>query len=177
MNDGDRLLALILDPDTDADDVRLVYADWLDESGTDPLRAEFIRVQFALALHRVAWPGQAVPWRALARREVLERQEQGLLAGNNRRWALGLPGPLALSSETFIWEFRRGFVEAIRCSADDWLTHADAILAAQPVREVVLTTWPEPSRLFEALWPRIKFKFPLPEQSTRPPMMGNIRRA
>lgn len=31
----------------DCDTVRLVYADWLDESGTDPDRAEFIRTQIA----------------------------------------------------------------------------------------------------------------------------------
>jgi uncharacterized protein (TIGR02996 family) len=41
------------------------------------------------------------------------------------------------------WEFRRGFVEALTCSAADWLAHADAILAEHPVRRVRLTTRPE----------------------------------
>jgi uncharacterized protein (TIGR02996 family) len=36
----------------------------------------------------------------------------------------------------------RGFIKELRLSAADWLAHADAILAAQPVRGVVLTTAP-----------------------------------
>ena len=36
----------------------------------------------------------------------------------------------------------RGFVHAISCTTAGWLTHANAILAAQPIREVTLTTWP-----------------------------------
>lgn len=39
--------------------------------------------------------------------------------------------------------YRRGFVASVTCTAADWLAHADAILAAQPVQEVTLTTWPE----------------------------------
>lgn len=42
------------------------------------------------------------------------------------------------------WTWRRGFVESITLPAADWLRHADALLAATPVREVHLTTWPEP---------------------------------
>lgn len=38
--------------------------------------------------------------------------------------------------------FRRGFVEAITLSAEDWLAHGDAVLAAQPVTEVTLTSRP-----------------------------------
>jgi uncharacterized protein (TIGR02996 family) len=37
-------------------------------------------------------------------------------------------------------EFRRGFVEEITCSWDDWRLHADAIRAATPLRKVRLTT-------------------------------------
>jgi hypothetical protein len=50
----------------------------------------------------------------------------------------------------FTWEFRRGFVAAVRCSAADWLSAADAIRAAHPVTRVVLTDWPGEG------WPRIK---------------------
>ena len=41
------------------------------------------------------------------------------------------------------YQFRRGFVESVACAADDWLAHGDAVLAAQPVLEVRLTTWPD----------------------------------
>jgi uncharacterized protein (TIGR02996 family) len=42
-------------------------------------------------------------------------------------------------------DLRRGFAETLTCTAADWLREgvADATLAAQPVREVRLTTWPE----------------------------------
>ncbi len=36
--------------------------------------------------------------------------------------------------------FRRGFVAAVTCTAQDWLAHGDAITAAQPIEEVTLTT-------------------------------------
>ena len=37
---------------------------------------------------------------------------------------------------------QRGFIQAVLCTAADWLAHADAILATHPVRKVVLTTRP-----------------------------------
>jgi len=36
-------------------------------------------------------------------------------------------------------EFRRGFVERVTCSGDDWARHGDDILAAHPVRRVTFT--------------------------------------
>jgi uncharacterized protein (TIGR02996 family) len=36
----------------------------------------------------------------------------------------------------------RGFIEAVTLPADDWLRHADAVLACHPVRRVTLTTEP-----------------------------------
>ncbi len=38
--------------------------------------------------------------------------------------------------------FVRGFVESVTCTAADWLAHADAIRAAQPVTKVRLTMYP-----------------------------------
>ena len=35
--------------------------------------------------------------------------------------------------------FRRGFVEAIQCSATNWLAHAETVLTLQPITEVTLT--------------------------------------
>lgn len=51
-----------------------------------------------------------------------------------------------LTTHRVVWE--RGFVAQVVCPAADWLTHADAILAAHPVRRVALTTVPE----WEELW-------------------------
>ncbi len=48
------------------------------------------------------------------------------------------PGRSAL----FTFTFRRGFVHALTCTAADWLAHAAAIRAQQPVQAVTLTTWP-----------------------------------
>lgn len=54
---GPALLASVLaNPDDHAP--RLVYADWLDETGTDPARAEFIRAWCFLARH--VWPWRTI---------------------------------------------------------------------------------------------------------------------
>ncbi len=72
------------------DDLRLVFADWLDEEG-DP-RAEFIRIQIALARHP----------HGLATRVRLEQQNRDLLARHSKQWF----GPLAKHAD--ICHFHRG---------------------------------------------------------------------
>src|SRR5262249_18573790 len=67
----------------------------------------------------------------------LRRRERELLHRSNfEAWCAQLPITIAQN-------FRRGFVESVTCTAADWLEHADAILACQPVREVALTSWPD----------------------------------
>jgi len=72
--------------------------------------------------------------------------------------------------------FRRGFVERVTCAGDDWARHGDAVLAAHPVRRVMLTTWPAfadnryrqrgiPAVVrqnLRTLWPRVEFVLPAP---------------
>ena len=41
------------------------------------------------------------------------------------------------------WEFHRGFIESVSCSATDWFAYGDAIRASFPVQKVQLTTRPE----------------------------------
>jgi hypothetical protein len=55
-----------------------------------------------------------------------------------------LAGPAAsLDAPTLTpYQFRRGFLESVTCTAADWLAHGDAIYAREPVTEVTLTTWP-----------------------------------
>jgi uncharacterized protein (TIGR02996 family) len=81
--------------DPEADLPRLVYADWLDEHD-DPARAEFIRVQCALA----KLPDHDDAYAAL------EDREHELLAEHEAQWLGDGPTPDE-------WTFRRGFVADI----------------------------------------------------------------
>lgn len=47
------------------------------------------------------------------------------------------------STRTIEWTWCRGFIDSITLSWPDWLAHAAAIRAAQPVSACRLTTWPE----------------------------------
>ncbi len=105
-------------PDDDAP--RLVYADWLEEHG-DP-RGAFIRVQCALA----ALPDDD------PRRPDLEQAERRLLAGHAAAWTH------EFAARVGGWQFRRGFVEEITLSAEDFLEHAPDLLRAGTVRTVHL---------------------------------------
>ncbi len=143
MNDHDSLLAAIL-AHPDEDTPRLMFADWLQENGQSA-RAEFIRAQVRGVPddwiynqpsqhpltphqqgHRSAFPG----WRLLgwnpADRDVRYQRpyEQGL------------------SHSVFKVMFARGFADRVTLSAVDWLTHAEAVLARHPLRQVKLTTMP-----------------------------------
>lgn len=122
------LLAGVLEaPDDDAP--RLVLADWLDENG-DPERAEFIRVQVAMArkIDMALLPAQA----------LLRRERELLTLYNVSLWA----GPplveivLNSAAKRFAWEggpsepvsFRRGFIGSLVCTAEAFLANADALL-------------------------------------------------
>jgi uncharacterized protein (TIGR02996 family) len=108
------------------DTPRLVYADWLEETG-DPeraARAEFIRVQYAL---QGLPPGDA-------RRPQLEERERDLRAAHEATWAT----PLRELGQVRAWEFRRGFVEKVTLRAADFLGVADRLFAVAPVRELRL---------------------------------------
>lgn len=64
-------------------------------------------------------------------------------------------------------EYRRGFVEEITCSWEDWRQHADAIRSATPLRKVRLTTEPFILRAatipvltsLAELYPGVEFEF------------------
>jgi uncharacterized protein (TIGR02996 family) len=125
MSDADALLAAVL-ADPDADLPRLVYADYLDETG-DRARAEFIRVQ--LAVHRLADP----PVGLVAR-------ERALLALHREEWLapLKVRGEALFSSRTH-GIFARGFVETAWMPARIFITKAGKLFAKAPVRELRVT--------------------------------------
>jgi uncharacterized protein (TIGR02996 family) len=104
-------------PDDDAP--RLIYADWLDEHN-DP-RGEFIRIQCALAQLSDEDP----------RRWPLEQREQELLHEHGRKW---LPSGIGGSQCVF----RRGFVEEITLSPEEFLTSASCLFGQTPIRDLCL---------------------------------------
>lgn len=106
----------------DEDSPRLILADWLldQESKLDHVRGRFIAEDVA----RNEPFDQANLWAALL-----------MCGGPSLQDLFADPDRGAV--------IRRGFVESVTCTAADWMQHADAILAAQPLRQVTLTTWPE----------------------------------
>ena len=145
----------------DDDGPRLEYADVCERFG-DANRAEFIRVQCELATRNPApiLPSNQEELDALrARERELWLRREAVAGGQYRCKAHSwLPAPPGLTSrvrlddpshigwcvaedlfETFRCEVRRGFVEAVTCSGDDWARHGDAVLAAHPVRRVTFT--------------------------------------
>ncbi len=130
------LAEIIANPDEDTP--RVVYADAIEEAG-DADRAAFIRAQVELALRP---HGQSKYRHAL----VCRRNGRGVLVPG-----YPLPWPnLRVSHVRGEWEseeshgptVRRGFVEAVTCSAEDWLRHADHVRRQHPVTRVTLTTDP-----------------------------------
>jgi uncharacterized protein (TIGR02996 family) len=136
MSDGDALLSAILaEPDEDVP--RLVYADWLDETGgeLERARADLVRTQVALA-H--VPPAEFGPENE--RGVALWAREQLLLSTHGQAWLKPLRergGPLE-STDTH-GQFRRGFVEVVWMSPTQFLTRAEVLFARTPVRELRVT--------------------------------------
>jgi uncharacterized protein (TIGR02996 family) len=116
---ADFLRLILADPD--ADGPRLVYADWLDDQGL-PARAEFIRVQCALASLPAGDPNGVA---LRARAEVLLEEHRVV-------WAEPLPG---LANR---WDWIRGFPDVVRLDARAFLARGEELFAAVPVRHVEL---------------------------------------
>jgi uncharacterized protein (TIGR02996 family) len=117
MNEQEGFLEAIL-ANPDDDQLRLIYADWLEERG-DP-RGEFIRVQMELA------GTKPEPSRE---HELLVR-EKGLLASYEEEWLRPL-------RELLIgWKFQRGFLHEIEMDAKTFVKHAPAVFQAAPVRSL-----------------------------------------
>jgi uncharacterized protein (TIGR02996 family) len=88
------LAAIIAEPDSD--DLRLIYADFLEEHG-EPERAEFVRVQLELtkapSCSGLRRSGHGRPCRLCRPFEALRRREGELLEAHGARWIAeaGLP--------------------------------------------------------------------------------------
>lgn len=155
------LRAIIANP---ADDTpRLILADYLEDHG-DSDRAEFIRVQCALALGEGCssdWCEGGEPDGEGRSREHtcgwgerLRRRERDLLFDHWPRWSrqsIPFDGPLTATGDNchrlhldpdrtrrIEFVFRRGFVAAVRLRVEDFLAHGPALVRAAPLEEVRL---------------------------------------
>jgi uncharacterized protein (TIGR02996 family) len=136
------------------DGPRLCAADWWDERGAAE-RAEFVRVQCELVTidrelseHNSDLKGTCICRRCVILRKAiapLRRREWELYRGE---WdAEVIPAEWVTADESYpAFVYRRGFVEELTATSADFLTHADALTVACPLRRVRLTTWPEVSR-------------------------------
>lgn len=126
MSDHDALLAGVL-ANPDADLPRLVYADFIEENG-DALRAEFIRVQCALA---GGFFEDEKEKHALLIRAATLRDAHG------EEWLepLKLKGE-PLSNPRSHGLFRRGFVEIVWMPATTFAASAERLFACSPVSEL-----------------------------------------
>lgn len=132
-------------------------------------RAEFIRVQVELARKGESEACEIDPneghtctedpcrvCESVERYDGLRRRARELLDGpnagftNKTQWFTAGRRELATG---FTPEFRRGFVESLTCTSAAWLAHADAVLAAHPVREVAIAdgAWPGLQALLNAM--------------------------
>ena len=140
MTPADELLAQIL-AEPERDDLRLIFADWLEENG-DGERAEFIRVQIELA--RLGPVGQEASDMLIGGPiQALRRRERALRLGCGRRTLMGHVTNQAVWSgfDDSLYaalrpDYRRGFVAEITCTLDNWRTHGPTIVRCQPVEWV-----------------------------------------
>ncbi len=132
--------AIVSDPAEDTH--RLVFADWLEEHGESE-RGEFIRVQVELANIDAVFASRG---RKMRQNELtrMTKRESKLWVRERALWIDGLIAHCKPSSwpELVLHRWsdrpnytprhpegysRRGFVEEIACTAEDWLSHADAL--------------------------------------------------
>lgn len=130
MNPEQAFLQAILESPGD-DAPRLIFADWLEERGDAAGRewAEFIRVQFALR--------DLPPEHPL--RPQLEEREQQLRLANENDWLKPLRTKCAFER----CAFRRGFVEKIVLSVEQWARQAETLFTLAPIQEIGFTTFYE----------------------------------
>jgi len=117
---------------------RLQAADWLEEHGEGE-RAEFIRVQCALALRE----SKDLRWREQALRNSPTGGPNWALEACPGLVTFRLPDSGTSRSMAGIvgWDrvrFERGFPNVVDCDAIDWIRHGSAIVPRQPVQAIVL---------------------------------------
>lgn len=180
----DLLAAIIADPAND--DLRLVFADLLDDCGEGE-RSEFIRVQCELAsldpYHRSCTGEKCPGCSALRRREYelwgyLPRRD-GILAVMKAElpdWALLLPsdnGRWLTHSYPWAW-VRRGFIAEVCLSCAEWFAHGPALVRRQPIERVVLVDKRPANDPHNSRWIWSMGRHPIPLPSELPDQFASI---
>jgi uncharacterized protein (TIGR02996 family) len=119
---GALLQAILAEPEDDGP--RLIYADWLEENG-QPERAEFIRVQFNLALTAEGDP----------RREAWLAREKKLWTAHRTKWLHPLPPHLRKRDI----RFHKGFLEELAVNVSAWIKHCNKLFGHHPIYRLRLT--------------------------------------
>jgi uncharacterized protein (TIGR02996 family) len=161
MTHEDAFLADILEHPAD-DTPRLVYADWLEEHGQAE-RAEFIRVQCAIAVDPLADKPPPSNPRCACSLCALRRRERELLNDAVHWWnwladfyritGQSAIGDLDRPSDrpTLAVRWRRGFVAEVTLPCQAWLEHGPALVRAAPLERVTLSDR-QPSRWYRLGW-------------------------
>ena len=141
MTEDPFLAAVLADPLDDAP--RLIYADWLDEQDRSD-RAEFIRVQCALAEH-TPWKKRQRPCQCQRCRDLRTREEEYLKEAERMGqdgWTYDAGGEAyrILSHDVTWW---RGFGHSVVLHPDQLLRYGDSLFQAQPIRIVHVRGLPE----------------------------------
>src|SRR5262249_2869178 len=117
------LADIIANPDDD--DLRLVYADWLEDHG-QPERAEFIRLQIEVARRTGGEDSRWLIWKKRPR-------EKELLEKHGKAWIEEQP-PWARDAPAF-W---RGLVYSVLAKAEAFVAGAAWLMRAVPVERLAL---------------------------------------
>ena len=161
MTDEQALLAsIIANPDDDAP--RLIYADFIEETGIPSLvaRARFIRLQIADGMTRSALSSV-----------IVDDEAGDLLSLHGDRWLDNSRGAVHVR-ETWRWIWSRGFLHTVRMIGRIWMSSHKSLTDRHPIRKVVLTgPGQDHGRAFQARWgigPPITFEYDNPEVESEP---------
>lgn len=116
------LTVIVANPDDDTP--RLVFADWLDERGTDDdrARAALIRAQCRLEYLPTG-----------RERRKLEGEAKAILRANAKRWT----NDLREADLNLDWQFRRGFLDGVQMSATLFVEQGKELFALAPTVRTV----------------------------------------
>ncbi len=170
-----------------ADDApRLIFADWLEEHGGEPERAEFIRVQCQIAAAPRNPHGNCSycgifsgPHRRGCTLEYpCQREEKLLDVAAAKNWT-------GFSTNVDEWWLKRGFVAKVKLSWEWWKVLDWHIAIHHPIENVILTTAPDDDECIARgaavrhvngksvwtfkTWPGVEFEFPPYPHTNQPP--------